>query len=85
MKLHIKYFASVRETAGIEHEVLDITAQSITLDNLRLHLASRNERMAEALNSGRIMRTAVNLEVRPGNFALTDDCEVAFFPPVTGG
>ncbi|REG48775.1 molybdopterin synthase subunit MoaD [Paraburkholderia sp. BL6669N2] len=85
MKLIIKYFASIREQIGIEHETVDIDAPHLTVDALRARLASRNARMADALSEGLPVRTAVNQELVAGTFVMRQDSEVAFFPPVTGG
>jgi len=40
---------------------------------------------AEALSSGKAIRVAVNQEVCDDKALLSEGCEVAFFPPVTGG
>ena len=85
MKLTVKYFASIREAAGIGEEVVDLPDTSISLDALRTLLASRSVRMAEALSREKVVRTAVDLELQSGSVTLRDGAEVAFFPPVTGG
>jgi len=85
VKLTIKYFASIREQLGMQHEIVDIDAPQLTIDALRARLASRNARMAEALLEGRPIRTAVNHEMVAGSFVVRQDSEIAFFPPVTGG
>ncbi|KDB10280.1 thiamine S protein [Burkholderia sp. lig30] len=85
MKLTIRYFASIREQLGIAQEVMTIDAPALSVDSLRTLLASRDARAADALHPGRPVRTAINQEMVAGTFVLRDDCEVAFFPPVTGG
>ncbi|NUO88053.1 MAG: MoaD/ThiS family protein, partial [Cupriavidus sp.] len=40
---------------------------------------------AETLAEGRALRMAVDHAVARADTALADGCEVAFFPPVTGG
>ncbi|MFL9995011.1 MoaD/ThiS family protein [Paraburkholderia sediminicola] len=85
MKLTIRYFASVREQLGISQEIVHIDAAELPVDGLRVRLASRDERMAEALRAGRPLRTAVNHEMVADTFVVREDSEIAFFPPVTGG
>ncbi|WP_343547747.1 molybdopterin converting factor subunit 1 [Ralstonia sp.] len=85
MKLTIKYFASIREQLGASQETVDIDADELTIDALRASLAARNAGSAEALRAGRPVRAAVNQETVDGTFVVRQDCEVAFFPPVTGG
>ncbi|HYS62271.1 MAG TPA: molybdopterin converting factor subunit 1 [Paraburkholderia sp.] len=85
MKLTIRYFASVREQLGVSQEIVHVEAPELTIDRLRVMLASKDERMAEALLGGRALRTAVNQEMVSETFVVREDSEIAFFPPVTGG
>jgi len=85
MKLTIKYFASIREHLGIAQETVDIDAAELSIDTLRATLAARNAQAAEALRVGRPVRAAVNQDTVDGTFVVREDCEIAFFPPVTGG
>ncbi|CAB3793265.1 MoaD/ThiS family protein [Pararobbsia alpina] len=86
MKIEVKYFASIREAAGLTNETvtLDVSATP-TVDSVRTLLAQRSSTLREALATGRPVRTAVDHVMRGGDFELADGCEVAFFPPVTGG
>lgn len=83
MKVHIRYFASMREAMGTAHEVLD--TQATTLGGLRAALMARGGAGAQALGTDRSVRMALNQVMSNPDAALTDGCEVAFFPPVTGG
>ncbi|CAN7305160.1 MoaD/ThiS family protein [Caballeronia sp. LjRoot34] len=85
MKLIIRYFASVREQLGISQEIVHVDTPELTIDRLRIRLASRDERMADVLLGGRPLRTAVNQEMVSESFVVREDSEIAFFPPVTGG
>jgi molybdopterin synthase sulfur carrier subunit len=40
---------------------------------------------AEVLAEGRALRMAVDHQIVPADTSIHDGCEVAFFPPVTGG
>ncbi len=83
MKVHVKYFASIRESLGTGSEPLQTTAT--TLGGLRDELIARGGDHAQSLARGRAVRVALNQVMSGEDAALTEGCEVAFFPPVTGG
>ena len=83
MKITVRYFASIREAAGTSSEALETGAT--TLAQLRDALIARGDSGADALARGRAVRMALNQVMRDESAALSDGCEVAFFPPVTGG
>lgn len=83
MKLHLRYFASVREAIGRSEEVFD--SEAATLGALRDELIARGEPYAAALARGRAVRMALDQLMRTEDAVLTQDAEIAFFPPVTGG
>lgn len=82
MHIHIKYFASVREAlgAGAEH-----ATQASTLADLRDELLALSPAHAAALARSRPVRMALDQVMCDEAAILRDGCEVAFFPPVTGG
>ena len=81
--VQVRYFASLREALG-PSETVSLPAGS-TLGDLRAALVARGGRHAEALGGGRAVRAALNLLMCDESAALAEACEVAFFPPVTGG
>jgi molybdopterin synthase sulfur carrier subunit len=83
MKVTVRYFASVREAMGTGTELLDTPAT--TLATLRAELVARGGAGAVALAPGRAVRMALDQVMSPESTLLTAGCEVAFFPPVTGG
>ncbi len=83
MKITIRYFASIREAVGKSSESLDTGAN--TLAQLRDALIARGGDGGAALARGRALRMALNQVMSDEAAALTEGCEVAFFPPVTGG
>jgi len=83
MKVHIKYFASIREAMGRASETLDTDVT--TLAGLRDALALREGAAGAALARGRAVRMALDQVMSEEAVVLTEGCEVAFFPPVTGG
>lgn len=83
MKVRVRYFASVREAVGQGSEELQTAAT--TLAALRDELIARGGPYAEALARGRAVRMALDQTMAQEDAPLRDGCEVAFFPPVTGG
>ena len=82
-RVNLKYFASIREAIGQGGESLVTSAA--TLQDLRDELIARGGAYAEVLAHGRAVRMALNQNLCEASAALSDGCEVAFFPPVTGG
>ena len=83
MKVTIKYFASVREAMGQGTEVRDTGAS--TLAGLRDELLAATPLHAASLARGKSVRMALDQVMSEETALLTEGCEVAFFPPVTGG
>lgn len=85
MKIDIRYFASLRETVGVSNETLILPPEVVTVGGLREFLRSRGDTWQAALEPRRALRMACNLQMCDASAALSDGCEIAFFPPVTGG
>ncbi|MDM0046310.1 molybdopterin converting factor subunit 1 [Variovorax dokdonensis] len=83
MQIHLRYFASVREALATGAETLSTSAT--TLAQLRDELIARGGVYAQVLARGRAVRMALDQEMSGEDAVLRDGCEVAFFPPVTGG
>jgi sulfur-carrier protein len=83
VKIHVRYFASIRENLGHGSETVETGVA--TLAALRDELVARGGAHAESLARGRAVRVALNQALSDESEALSDGCEVGFFPPVTGG
>lgn len=83
MKVHVKYFASIREALGSGGETVETVAPTVA--GLRDELIARGGVYAEALARGKAVRIALNQTLAVETAALVEDAEIAFFPPVTGG
>lgn len=83
MKIRVRYFASLREALGPQ-DTIDVP-DGTTVGVLRAHLAALSQRHEQALAPDRALRCALNQRMCREDEALSDDAEVAFFPPVTGG
>jgi molybdopterin synthase sulfur carrier subunit len=85
MKVELRFFASVREALGVSNESVQIPDEVVNVGDVRAWLRARGGVWAETLAEGRSLRMACNHEMTDASQRLTDGCEVAFFPPVTGG
>jgi molybdopterin synthase sulfur carrier subunit len=85
MKLQLRYFASIRESLGLEQEAIQLPASVRTMDDLRTHLRLRGGIWTEVLGESKVLRCALNHQMVNASTELVDGAEVAFFPPVTGG
>jgi sulfur-carrier protein len=83
MKVVVRYFASVREAVGQGSETVETAAR--TCGALRDELIARGGAYAQALARGRAVRAALDQLMVNEDAELRDGCELAFFPPVTGG
>jgi molybdopterin synthase sulfur carrier subunit len=80
----LRYFASLRETVGVETEALS-PEHAGTVDDIRALLRERGAPWAEVLDPSRRVLAAVNQQMAQPDTAVADGDELAFFPPVTGG
>lgn len=83
MKVRVRYFASIREALGQGSESIDTAAP--TVGALRDELIARGGAHAQSLARGTAVRVALDQVMGEESQALREGCEVAFFPPVTGG
>jgi len=85
MNIQLLFFASVREALDTSQESVTLPDHIRTVGDVRVYLRERGGVWAEALAEGRALRMAHNQQMCDAQTQLTDGCEVAFFPPVTGG
>jgi molybdopterin synthase sulfur carrier subunit len=83
MKVHVKYFASIRESIGTSSESLETSATTLGL--LRDQLIAQGGAYATSLARGNAVRMAINQVMREEEATFLEGAEIAFFPPVTGG
>ena len=85
MNIQLRFFASVREALGTSQEYLNVPESVTTVGALRSLLQQRGGVWAAALADHKVLRMACNQHMTDADAVLSEGCEVAFFPPVTGG
>ena len=81
--VHVRYFASIRETLGPGERVDLPTGATVSM--LRDRLIERSPAHAAALARGKALRCALDQALCEESAAVGEGAEIAFFPPVTGG
>ena len=79
MRVHLRYFASIRESLGRTTEEIDVPAGS-TVAHVWERLVGERPALAQQR-----YRPAVNQEYTTTDHALADGDELVFIPPVSGG
>lgn len=85
MHIQLRFFASIREKVGTAQETLTVPDSVRTIGDVRTLLWERGGVWAEVLGEGRSLRMAYNQQMTDAATSISEGCEVAFFPPVTGG
>lgn len=83
MQVNLRFFASIREAVGAG--TLHWQTQATQVAGLRDELLAQGAPWADALARGRAVRVALDQVMVDESAPLREGCEVAFFPPVTGG
>jgi len=81
--MQVLYFAWVRERIGRPRE--EVQTDAATVAELVEELRGREERYAVALADISALRVALDQELAEFTDSLDGVCEVALFPPMTGG
>jgi molybdopterin converting factor subunit 1 len=81
MRINVKFFAIVRDRAGVSNFELDVPAQS-TVANVSSRLAEEFPAISTMLSRAAF---AVNQSYVPATTELHDGDELAIIPPVSGG
>jgi molybdopterin synthase catalytic subunit len=81
MTIHILFFATLKDRAGIKQTILELP-EGTTVAQLKVRLAERFPGLLEALAS---VLVSVNREFAFDGDVLPPGAEVALFPPVSGG
>lgn len=84
MVVNIWYFARIREALDREQEQLELEQSIETVQDLVDWLSERGEVWRKTLQDEKVL-VAINQTVASMQTTISDEDEIAFFPPVTGG
>ena len=83
--MKLLYFAWLRQRIGVAGETVSLPPDVATVGDLLAWLQKRSDEHATALADLSVVRVAVNQDYARDADPVSDDDEVALFPPVTGG
>ena len=83
--MKILYFAWMLQRIGSSAETIDLPGDVNTVNDLVDWLVGRGENYGQAFTKREVIRAAVNQEYVRFDHQVSNDDEIAFFPPVTGG
>jgi molybdopterin synthase sulfur carrier subunit len=81
--VEVLYFAWVRERIGVPRETVETSARTVA--DLVTELRARDPRYDAAFADTSALRVALDQDLSGFDAPLDGVCEVAFFPPMTGG
>ena len=82
--IKLVFFASLREALGCESLELEIEEPLRLSEMIKQVEEKKGKHWGEVL-AGESVKIAINKEIVVNDELLSDGCEVAFLPPVTGG
>lgn len=84
MNVKVLYFAALRDALDCGEETVELPKSVATIGELRDYLAARGAQWAP-LTGTKNVRMARNQRIVTADEPVSENDEIAFFPPVTGG
>ena len=81
----IKYFSWIKEHVGKSEEQLELPDHINNVDELINYLNELDKKYSLILEKKKLIKIAVNKTYSSFNTNISNNDEIAFFPPVTGG
>ena len=81
----IKYFSWIKEHIGEPEELIDIPSDITNVDQLINYLNERDTKYNLLFEKKELIKIAVNKTYSSFDTKVSNNDEIAFFPPVTGG
>ena len=81
----IKYFSWIKEHIGKSEEQIELPNHINNVDELINHLNELDKKYSLILEKKKIIKIAVNKTYSSFDTNISNNDEIAFFPPVTGG
>ena len=81
----IKYFSWIKEHVGVSEEQIELPDHINNVDELINHLNELDKKYSLILEKKKLIKIAVNKTYSSFDTNISNNDEIAFFPPVTGG
>jgi len=81
----IKYFSWIKEHIGKSEEIIELPDDVTTISELMNYLNNLNDDYKKVFEKKDLIKIAVNKTYCSFETKISDNDEIAFFPPVTGG
>ena len=81
----IKYFSWIKEHIGKSEERIELPVNVSTIEELMLYLENLNDKYKLAFKKKDLIKIAINKSYSSIDDKISNNDEIAFFPPVTGG
>ena len=81
----IKYFSWIKEHVGKSEEQIELPAHINNVNELINYLSELDNKYSLILKKKKLIKIAVNKTYSSFNTNISNNDEIAFFPPVTGG
>ena len=81
----IKYFSWIKEHIGKSEEQIELPDHINNVDELINHLNELDKKYSLILEKKKLIKIAVNKTYSSFDTNISNNDEIAFFPPVTGG
>ena len=83
--MKILYFSWIKDKLGKSEENIILQEQIKTVEQLVIFLQNKNDIYKDIFKDNKIIKVSINMEVSNFNDSISDQDEIAFFPPMTGG
>ena len=83
--MKLKYFAWIAEIIGKREEIIELPERVKTIDDLINWLSLADNSYKIAFEDKNKLKYAINQILSQQNDKITNNDEIAFFPPMTGG
>jgi len=83
--IRLQFFASLRERLALSQQELALPENASNVAELVEYLVANGSEAMSLLNDEQQVLVAVNQVVVDRTTAISDNDEIAFFPPMTGG
>ena len=81
--MKIKYFAWIKDITNVEEEEINLDKVK-NLEGLKIYITEKYPDLKKYIKK-EVLRFAINQEYTVKNTNLSDEDEIAIFPPVSGG